>query len=451
MDKNLKNQLVKLIKEVLSEAPAPTIEPPPRPTEKPPTPSKPDKRPNPLRPTKPDIAPRPKALSHDAQALSHDAQAFVNRIEGLSEAIDTGEMPDLIDPSKRAKIENEKDYVEQILPDLGPEADRYLEIITSESYKQNIKRVAYYLGININEIQAKFPNYPTMVMLAIKALNDIKRAESGMKQQLEKIAVDVVLDLPENKFIKKLVEDEDIIIDAKLGNADLTKAVTTDKMDEEMPNGLTVAENLNIQLNTMLGDKTEGKLRRTLANYMTQGDAVNKLFLFNNVSDKLDELSPNLSKKYGVLAAITQIGYYLTPDFPITSDIVSMAAVGSEQVIPTGEKYTIKARAMTFPYLVHELVKGIGDYISMDVASQEELDTETMDDEIKQIMAGPALELKLRKLIPADKIEYLPIIKKLFYKLPIETIRDILLGGMKGQNYMNDLVKTAEESMEDVD
>ena len=128
-----------------------------------------------------------------------------------------------------------------------------------------------------------------------------------------------------------------------------------------------------------------------------------------------------------------------------------MAAVGSEQVIPTGEKYTIKARAMTFPYLVHELVKGIGDYISMDVASQEELDTETMDDEIKQIMAGPALEMKLRKLVPLDKIEYLPIIKKLFYKLPIETIKDILLGGMKAQSYMNDLVKTAEESMEDVD
>ena len=445
MDKNLKNQLVKLIKEVLSEAPAPTIEPPTRPTEKPPTPSKPDKRPNPLRPTKPGIAPRPKALSHDVEA-------FLKKRKGLTEKIDTGDdMPDLIDPSKRAKIENEKDYVEQILPDLGPAADRYLEIITSESYQSNITEVANTLGISVSEIQNKFPNYPTMVMLAIKALNDIKRAESGMKQQLEQIAVDVVLDLPENKFIKKLVDDEDIIIDAKLGNADLTKAVTTDKMDEEMSNGLTVAENLNIQLNTMLGDKTEGKLRRTLANYMTQGDAVNKLFLFNNVSEKLDQLSPNLSKKYGVLAAITQIGYYLTPDFPITSDIVNMAAVGSEQVIPTGEKYTIKARAMTFPYLVHELVKGIGDFISIDVASQEELDTETMDDEIKQIMAGPALELKLRKLIPSDKIEYLPIIKKLFYKLPIETIKDILLGGMKAQSYMNDLVKTAEESMEDVD
>ena len=448
MDKNLKNVIMRLVEEVMAEAPAPTIEPPPRPTrptEKPPTPSKPDKRPNPLRPTKPGIAPRPKALSHDVEA-------FLNQRKGLTEKIDTGDdMPDLIDPSKRAKIENEKDYVEQILPDLGPAADRYLEIITSESYQNNITEVANTLGISVSEIQNKFPNYPTMVMLAIKALNDIKRAESGMKQQLEKLAVNLVLDLTENKIIKQSVEDGYVIIDAKLGNADLTKSVTADKMDEEMSNGLTVAENLNIQLNTDLGGDTEGKLRRTLANYMTQGDAVNKLFLFNNVSDKLDQLSPNLSKKYGVLAAITQIGYYLTPDFPITSDIVNMAAVGSEQVIPTGEKYTIKARAMTFPYLVHELVKGIGDYISMDVASQEELDTETMDDEIKQIMAGPALEMKLRKLVPLDKIEYLPIIKKLFYKLPIETIKDILLGGMKAQSYMNDLVKTAEESMEDVD
>jgi hypothetical protein len=445
MNKNLKNVILKLVEEVMAEAPAPVIEPPIKPAERPPAPSKPDKRPNPLKPTKPGIAPRPKALSHDVQA-------FLNQRKGLTEKIDTGDdIPDLIDPSKRAKIENEKDYVEQILPDLGPEADRYLEIITSESYQQNVKRVAYYLGISVSEIQAKFPNYPTMVMLAIKTLNDIKRTESSLKSQLEQIAVDVVLDLPENKFIKQLVEDEDIIIDAKLGNADLTKSVTADKMDQEMDNGLTVAENLNMQLNTMLSGDTDGKLRRTLANYMTQGDAVNKLFLFNTVSDKLDALSPNLSKKYGVLAAITQIGYYLTPDFPITSDIVNMAAVGSEQVIPTGDKYTIKARAMTFPYLVHELVKGIGDYISMDVASQEELDTETMDDEIKQIMAGPALEMKLRKLIPADKIEYLPIIKKLFYKLPIETIKDILLGGMKAQSYMNGLIKQAEESMEDVD
>lgn len=443
-----KNELKRLIKETINqlqlEQPAPVIEPPTRPAERPPAPTKPTERPNPLKPTRPGIAPRPKAVSHDVQA-------FINQRKKLSEKIETDDYPDIIDTSKRAKIEDEKDYVEQILPDLGPAADRYLEIITSESYKKNIDRIAHYLGINKEQLQSKFPDAPTMMMLAFKALSDVKKAEQSLKPQLEKIAVDVVLDLQENKFVKKLVEDEDVIIDAKLGNADLTAGITTDKMDQEMSNGLTVAENLNMQLNTVLGGDTEGKLKRTLANYMTQGDAVNKLFLFNAVSDKLDELSPNLSKKYGVLAAITQVGYYLTPDFPLTSNIVKMAAVGSEQVVPTGEKYTIKARALTFPYLVHELVKGIGDYLSMDLASQEELDTETLPDEIKQIMAGPALEMKLRKLVPADKIEYLPIVKKLFYRLPVETIKDILLGGMKAQSYVNDLLRQAEKSVEDVD
>lgn len=429
-----------LVEQNLSEQPAPTIEPPTRPAERPPAPTKPTERPNPLKPTRPGIAPKPKALSHDVEA-------FLKTRGVLKEKIETDDYPDLIDPSKRSKIENEKDYVEQILPDLGPAADRYLEIITSESYKKNIDRVAHYLGISKEEVRNRFPDYPTMVMLALKTLSDLIKIEKSFRSQLEAIAIEVVLSLPEFKFIKKLVDDDDIILDVKLDNADLKDAITSDKMNKKMSNGLTVAENLNMQLNNTLGANTEGKLRRTLANYMTQGDAVNKLFLFNTVSDKLNALNPNLANKYGVLAALTQVGYYLTPDFPVTSDIVKIAAVGSEQIIPTGEKYTIKARAKVFPYLVHELVKGIGDYLSMDLASQEELDTEKMDDEIKQIMAGPALELKLRKYIPSDKIEYLPVVKKLFYRLPKETIKDILLGGMKAQLFMNDLIKQAEESM----
>ena len=97
MDKNLKNKIMRLVEEVMSEAPAPTIEPPTKPSA-PPAPTKPTTRPNPLRPTRPGIAPRPKALSHDVEA-------FLNQRKGLTEKIDTGdEVPDLIDPSKRAKI-----------------------------------------------------------------------------------------------------------------------------------------------------------------------------------------------------------------------------------------------------------------------------------------------------------------------------------------------------------
>ena len=439
MRNKLKEIIGGLIDEVMNEQPAPVIEPPTKP-ERPPAPVKPSTRPNPLRPTKPGIAPRPKAT------LSHDVKAFLMR-HSVSEAIDTGDVPDMIDPSKRSAIEDEKDYVEQILPDLGPEADRYLEIITSKSYKQNINRVAHYLNISVSDIQNKFPNYPTLMMFAVKTLRDISNIESKHHARLQQMAIDVVLNLDEYKHIKPMVDEGYIILDVKFGGADLSKAITSDKLNEELPSGLTVAETLNMQLNNMLEGASESKLRRSLANFMTQGDAVNKLFLFNQISEELNQINPSLSNKYGMLAALTQLSYYVTPNIDITSDIVNMTAVGSEQVIPTGDNYTIKVRAATFPYLVHELVKGFGDFISMDVATQSDLDTETLGDEVKQIMAGPALEIELRKLIPVEKIALLPIIKKLFYKLEIPKIKEILLGGKKAREYMNDLIDTAEQSV----
>ena len=54
-------------------------------------------------------------------------------------------------------------------------------------------------------------------------------------------------------------------------------------------------------------------------------------------------------------------------------------------------------------------------------------------------------------MVPTNKIELLPLIKKLFYKEKIYKIKEILLGGQKAQIYMNDLITQAEESMEDVD
>lgn len=423
-------------------SPTPTTKPDTRPAQ-PVTPDKPDRGPNPLKPSKPGISPKPKALTHDVKA-------FINvRKEKITEKIDVEDYPDYFSDDKRSMIEDEKDYVEKIFPDLGSAADRYLEMITSESYKKNIDRIAYYLNMSVNKVQSKFPDLPTMTTMVFGALSYITNIEKSKKSELEKMAIEVVLELEENKFIKQLVENGELIIDAKLGNADLTGVITEDKLDEEMSNGCTVAENLNTQINKIVEGAGEGKLKRSLANYMTQGDAINKLFLFNQASEKLNQIDPKLVNKYGILSAITQILYYAMPNMSITSDIASQASVGSEQVIPTGDNYTIKARGATFPYLIHEIVKGIGDYLSMDVASQEELDTETMSDEIKQIMAGPGLEMRLRKLIPTDKIKYLPMIKKLFYKLPVDDIKNVLLGGGKSSNIIKDLIKQSEQLMSD--
>jgi hypothetical protein len=435
----LRNIINSLVKEALAEpttVPPPTKPAPVRQPTQPPSP----KRPSPLQPTKPGIRPRPKALSHDVRL-------FIKSRKRVKEAIDVGNYPDFIDPTKRAAIENEADYVESILPDLGSNADRYLEIITSESYKKAVDRLAHYVGRPIAELEAQFPTLPSMLEVLMATATQIEDIERNRKSQLEKLALNLVLNLREYKYIKQLVQSGEIIIDLKLDVADLTNAIADDEMNQMMGNELTVAENLNAQIYSSLSGDTEGKLRRALANYITQGDALNKFFLFNEVNEELRKIDQTLPQKYGLVSAVSLVLNYKLPRMQFTRMFVNGAAVGSEEVIPSGDKYIIKVRGRNFVLLIHELVKGIGEYISMDVTSQEELNTEPLSDELKQFLAGPGLDNRLRRLIPADKIEYLPMVKKLFYRIPIPHIKEVLLGGGKAEDIIKKLIQTAEQQL----
>ncbi len=438
----LKNIIKQVVKESLVNEPItlPPTKPVPikQPAPQPPAP----KRPSPLQPTKPGIRPRPKAL-----LLSHDVQLFINTRKGIREVINVGDYPDFIHPEKRASIENETNYIESILPNLGNNADKYIEIITSEGYKKAVDRLAHYTGQPISELQRLFPTLPSMLEVLMEIATQVEDIESNRKTQFERLAINLVLDLREYKFIKQLVQSGEIILDVKLDVVDLTRAVAEDEMNQIAGNELTVAENLNVQIYSSLSGDTEGKLRRALANYITQGDALNKFFLFNEVNEELQRIDQTLPQKYGILSAVSLVLNYRMPKVGFTRDFVNSCAVGSEEVIPKGDKYIIKVRGRNFVLLIHELVKGIGDYISMDIASQEQLDTEKLSDEMKQFLAGPGLDGRLRRLIPTDKIEYLPLVKKLFYRIPTPHIKEVLLGGGKAEEIIRKLIKTAEQQL----
>lgn len=436
------NKIKDLVRKAIFEVVLETSETLPSPI-KPISPPKPvTPKPNPLKPTKPNITPRPKALSHDVQA-------FINTRKNVKEAIDTGES-DFIDPEKRDSIENELDYVEQIFPDMGPQEHRYLEIITSESYKNAVNKAAHYLGKTTEEIAQMFPNWPTLAGVFMRTAMEVERLERRSVRELEQMAITLVLGLDEYKLFRSLVKSGQITLDVKIGTPELEQGVAEDEMNKETQNGLTVAENINAQLAAGLAGDTENKLRRILANFITQGDAVNKFWSFNQVNDALRRIDPNLPQKYGFLAAASSIMYYYAPNAPHTREFTDMAAAGSEEVIPNNNGgYILKIRGRNFILLIHELVKAFNDYLSMDIGSQDELDTETLKDEMKQILAGPALDLRLRNLIPANKVEYIPLIKKLLYRLPIPQIKEILMGGPRAEAIMKQLIATAEQQMTD--
>ena len=444
----IKDLIKKAIVEVIMEAPAtPTIIHPPTKPQTPPAPIKP--KPNsPLQP-RPVIRPKPKAT------LSHDVKLFIkSRQGGMKEAIDIGDYPDFINPEKKASIESEVDYVENILPDLGPNADKYLELITGESYKRAIDQAARYLGTTIDGLHQKFPNLHSAYAVLVFADQKVSALERNHTPQLEKLAIKTVLDLEEYKLIKDLVKTGKIKIDCKLDKPNLNAGLAEDELDkpanENEEGGLTIQEKIDAQLYSINMGESEGKLRRALANLLTQGDAINKFFLYNTVNEILEQIDPALPNTYGMLFSTSLVLNYWQPNEPFTRNWVDSNAVGSEEVVPEENGvYTIKVRGRNFPLLIHELVKGINEYLALDVGSQEEMDTEKLSDEMRQFLVGPGLDLRLRKLIPTEKSKLIPLIKKLLYKLSIEDIKSIFLGGNRAQLIMRNLIKTAEQLSQD--
>lgn len=380
--------------------------------------------------------------------LSHDVELFLKKRQKVSESIETGGYPDFWDPEKKSDIENEIDVVENLLPDLGATEQRYLELITSESYKKALDKAAHYLGTTIDQLTTKYPNVESCIALMMGTHHQVMALEQNHRQEFEKMTVDVVLNLPENKLIKDLVLKKKILLDVKLGKADLSHGLSNEDMNKPMNEEMTYGEALNVQLFSALSGESEGKLKRALANYITQGDAINKFFLFNQVNEKLREIDPTLPTKYGILSASSLIFNYWGRKQAFSRRFVG-SAVGSEEVIPTNDVYTIKVRGENFVLLIHELVKGINEYLALGISSQEEMDTEPLSDEMKQFLIGPGLDLKLRQMIPQEKIEYLPLIKKSIYQLPINQIQELFAGGGKSQVIMRNIIRQSEQIMRD--
>jgi hypothetical protein len=163
------NKLKKLVRLLVKEAVNMPTEAPPAPT-KPvappstPTTPKPTRR-NPLLP-KPGQKPRPKA-----NVAIRDLDLFINARKQLDEKIET-DVPNVINPDIQHDIEGKLHYIEKIFPDLGPNANRYLEIITSESYQSTFKKLSNYLNISHDSLEQKLKNLPSFFGLLIGLIQE---------------------------------------------------------------------------------------------------------------------------------------------------------------------------------------------------------------------------------------------------------------------------------------
>ena len=225
------------------------------------------------------------------------------------------------------------------------------------------------------------PNPQQMMML----FQDIFRREQAHKGQLVELAKDIVSQtwgIPKDKL-----------------HAELTMQVGGDPAEPEEPEEpVELTPELQKEVN-----------KRVTLNTMTQGAAVqNYMTLHHMVKDALNAVDPGIVADYDRITA-GSVGMYWAMDLQEMLAMLGMSQAGSSGVEKqqSGEMMVV-ARAVIFPVLVQELVKGTMEMLSLHGLNQMDPETykavtqhaDKLEDEVMQIQVGPALWNRFLKVVP---------------------------------------------------
>lgn len=418
------------------------------PTEAPPviTPAlptqKPEKPRTPIKKT-PGINPKPKA------ALTPDAELFLRRrnLLGTEAPVTEAKLDKKYDisavPASKLKwIQTGDETLNKILPGLPQEQQDYLIKINSDSYSELVDRVEEFTGITVTP-----QNLPKLIGIVMQAFKEVATVESRNQRMLEDLALELVFSVPEFKVVEQAYLNDEISIDAKIGPADLTRLTQPDNEEEQAElDGLSDEEEANLAMAEFLENASDEDIRRRFSNLMISGGAIGKLYLYNMVADKLKRVDPKLPSLYGILSTFVHLGYWIADDgIEMTVASKESLQAGSEEVVPQGDKYIIKARGIIFPYLVHELVKGIYEYLALDPNQQVAMRKDRVEHETRDFMAGPGIHKTVLSYIPDDKQELIPMVQSKLTAMAPADIKDVLSKNQRGQQIMADLIRQAED------
>jgi hypothetical protein len=185
-----------------------------------------------------------------------------------------------------------------------------------------------------------------VISRSTELIPEIIEVESGYRDGLEGMAADIATKA------YPIIDYANIKIDAKIvGMGDLN--VAPEPNEEEVSNP-----------NFGEGDPELLKAKRRIINGITQGASIRGAFAFYLFREYLDAIDETLVDKYGEI---------LKNSFGIYDDenaiAMLLAMIAQNQNMPGGEsemvydeeadQFVIKAKAICFPMLVHEIVKGL--------------------------------------------------------------------------------------------
>jgi hypothetical protein len=331
-----------------------------------------------------------------------------------------------------------------------PEMDRdFIELISSKRFKDSVAKVRSAMG-DTRVIQGSNP-LQSLMMSVMQSMQRLIMIQMQNKEQLEKLAVDLVrkeMGIPEDamQFKAELVMQP-------MGPAGGMQSEPEMPSEEEIEEFMGDMEQFNLE-----------RAKRRFINSLIQGAAFKGGHMFNLVRNEINDINPQLMDLYTTSQALMEHAYWLFPDME------NMAGggggqMGQSEVDEETDPPTVKGKAVTFPLLVHELVKGVyevfGTHGLPDDPRQQEMilkAEDTLPAEIWDSRLGPIFWEKFLATYPMELFEddMKQIQHYLFMRFSALSAEEfmrvaklILKGDPKGNKFIQDMVNEIVRELKD--
>jgi hypothetical protein len=259
-----------------------------------------------------------------------------------------------------------------------------------------------------------------------------KLGERGLNFSQQNIGMPGLARIAQQIFMKESQHKEELIEHAKDIVA-RTWGIPKSKLKAELTNQIEMSEVEDEDEDedepdfggpTEEPEPTEGHEKeihkRVTMNLLSQGAAMhNMMTIHHAIVDALNEVDPELIELYDKLSGIAQAQQWII-DIHNVLGMAGIAATGMANVERQQDQMVVKAKAIMFPILVQELIKGVMELLSLHhlgelddhVYKHVTKQADKLTDEPLQLQVGPALWRKFLAVRPKD-ISLAEIVTKL--------------------------------------
>ena len=279
----------------------------------------------------------------------------------------------------------------------------------------------------------------------MKLVMEAMEIEGQHKADLEQLAVEMVMeefDIPEGS----------VIFEAEL-RPNIDASGTSDTPIESLDEVFNDTEEISRA-------NSEVKKRRVL-NAMTQGAAKSVNHMFHMVHEQLTDMNPRLPNTYKKMMSAADMMYYIIPDMDkgVRGGKCETEYNEDEDGIT---KPVIKAQAMVFPVLIHELCKGVMEVLSSHGLPTQENIAKYVIDKADFLQAepwdmrfGPAIWRRFCDCIPAEDFGLKHHVYADISAMEPEefnmTMKEIIAKTKRGQHIISEILKDIKKEIEEDD